>query len=879
MISLIGGKMKAISKTIFITIIVLSGTIIAQNNQHVKHGETFPVGIFSTEIGSDPYYQKIDFLADGLNSEYRGFNYFQSYERSTDATVWTDMLQGLDNDQRLLIGGTMYDMFVDTTHGEIDKSGDYDDVFINGTVNTSLLNSFLNDLLSHPSKSKIGGFYLADEPFLGRKPGGDRREFVYDLQAYNELVNAIRNHSLYDDAGYPPIFVALGGYNGDRVAPGSHPYHTQQSSINWAGQEMPQGSLGIETADSVTWQNNTFTTWYADAIMIDAYKNDLTVWDDLIKWAKRDAIEHTNRNIQIHPILPAIYTWQSPLYDANYPNHKEMHRQVRYLMELGIDGLWFFSVRAFDAGDSALGTGWNAGSGHWQDGDWTEGNWSEAVANQVSADDELILATTNCIYMIDWIGMETKGARIYGSSDIKTMATGHTTNSRTVDLNADVFWGRNNVVYANDMHNDSNDYLVSRYNVNVTAMAAGDIGSMRNGTFTGGDENYDGYDEMFIGYDDGEVIVNYNKQYDQYEGMTDINESLYDQPYTDNCSGAKRNSKVTSLATGRVIGHKQEIGGEWGPINVNRNFDLLIGHEDGVVNIYNGYDYVGYMFGRSGIPVNDIVVANVIDSTNDQILMAYNDGRIYIDDDGLYGNTVMLHDEHVQINCMDAGYMDYKWRKNVVFGTNNGKVIKFNVGYSNNVENDTTILNRPGTSVIKIHCCDINGDGVDEIISAFSDGEVYKNTTHLLSTSNDIVSLASGDFTTDLTGGVSPAYHYSFDDIEGRSGVVEVSLANALPKAVTLEEEGLPTEYSLGQNYPNPFNPNTIIKYDLPKESYVIINIYNVLGERVRTLVDEIKSAGRYSVKFDASSLSSGVYIYSMQAGSYRASNKMLLIK
>ncbi|MCZ2442358.1 MAG: T9SS type A sorting domain-containing protein, partial [Flavobacteriales bacterium] len=93
------------------------------------------------------------------------------------------------------------------------------------------------------------------------------------------------------------------------------------------------------------------------------------------------------------------------------------------------------------------------------------------------------------------------------------------------------------------------------------------------------------------------------------------------------------------------------------------------------------------------------------------------------------------------------------------------------------------------------------------------------------------------------------------------------------------KEQIIPKEYSLHQNYPNPFNPITTIKYDLPTDGLVQLEIFDILGKRVTTLVNEYKSAGSYEHQFDASNLASGVYIYKLQAGDFIASRKMLLIR
>ncbi len=90
---------------------------------------------------------------------------------------------------------------------------------------------------------------------------------------------------------------------------------------------------------------------------------------------------------------------------------------------------------------------------------------------------------------------------------------------------------------------------------------------------------------------------------------------------------------------------------------------------------------------------------------------------------------------------------------------------------------------------------------------------------------------------------------------------------------------GTPTEFSLGQNYPNPFNPSTTINYSIPEFSFVTLKVYDVLGSEVATLVNEDKSVGSYEVEFDANELTSGIYFYKIQAGSFVETKKMVLMK
>ncbi len=93
------------------------------------------------------------------------------------------------------------------------------------------------------------------------------------------------------------------------------------------------------------------------------------------------------------------------------------------------------------------------------------------------------------------------------------------------------------------------------------------------------------------------------------------------------------------------------------------------------------------------------------------------------------------------------------------------------------------------------------------------------------------------------------------------------------------EVNEVPLTYALYQNYPNPFNPTTTIKYSIPNTEHVTLKVYNILGQEVMTLVNDTQRPGVYEVKFDASGLASGVYFYRLNAGSFTAVKKMLLVK
>ncbi|MFZ2864087.1 MAG: T9SS type A sorting domain-containing protein, partial [Ignavibacteriaceae bacterium] len=98
-----------------------------------------------------------------------------------------------------------------------------------------------------------------------------------------------------------------------------------------------------------------------------------------------------------------------------------------------------------------------------------------------------------------------------------------------------------------------------------------------------------------------------------------------------------------------------------------------------------------------------------------------------------------------------------------------------------------------------------------------------------------------------------------------------------------------PSGFTLGQNYPNPFNPSTTINYSIPSSSFVTIIVYDILGKKVATLVNEEKPMGSYEIEFSADggssfggevyNLTSGIYFYRLQAGSFVETKKMIYLK
>jgi len=153
----------------------------------------------------------------------------------------------------------------------------------------------------------------------------------------------------------------------------------------------------------------------------------------------------------------------------------------------------------------------------------------------------------------------------------------------------------------------------------------------------------------------------------------------------------------------------------------------------------------------------------------------------------------------------------------------------------------------------------------------------------------DIGKLAIGHFNSESnrTGRTDRMFRGLIDQIAIYDSVLtsdEVQIAQFQEPLTGIKDEEasaltIPKEYTLKQNYPNPFNPSTRIEFSLPVESHVSLEVFDILGRRVATLIDGNKIAGNYSVEFNASNLSTGVYIYRLNASGKTITKKMLLLK
>jgi PKD repeat protein len=164
----------------------------------------------------------------------------------------------------------------------------------------------------------------------------------------------------------------------------------------------------------------------------------------------------------------------------------------------------------------------------------------------------------------------------------------------------------------------------------------------------------------------------------------------------------------------------------------------------------------------------------------------------------------------------------------------------------------------------------------DKDINNFS---IYRDTEDAFDENSLPIALTTENYFIDNEAETDITYYYTVtasDYAGNQSGFAEP--VSVIISAINVKP-GIPTRYFIDQNYPNPFNPKTIIKYELPMTSGVKISIYNILGQKVETLVDDTKNAGYHQIEWDAADQATGIYYYEMRAGEFRITKKMSYIK
>jgi hypothetical protein len=282
---------------------------------------------------------------------------------------------------------------------------------------------------------------------------------------------------------------------------------------------------------------------------------------------------------------------------------------------------------------------------------------------------------------------------------------------------------------------------------------------------------------------------------------------------------------------------------------------IFAGTDAGVYRSTNN----GVSWGKvsTGLPANSSVNAFAINGTN--IFAGTNVSGVFLStNNGTNWNAVNTSMTDINIYALAIS------GNNLFAGTGGGGV---NISTDNGTNWVAADSGLPANS--SIYSLTVNGTS---IFVGTSGHGVYQSTNNGISWVKANVGLANSSIHALAISGTTL---FAGTDSSG----VWMRPMSELTSVIELQGNELLRRYSLNQNYPNPFNPSTVIEYQLPKDGYVTLKVYDILGREVRALVNGYKTVGKYSVNFDASKLASGVYIYQLKSNNYSSIKKMILAK
>jgi hypothetical protein len=273
------------------------------------------------------------------------------------------------------------------------------------------------------------------------------------------------------------------------------------------------------------------------------------------------------------------------------------------------------------------------------------------------------------------------------------------------------------------------------------------------------------------------------------------------------------------------------------------------------------------------------------------------------DPNGMFGNCLMFSANYHRVRADDTSILDIStdlsleaWIK--LDSTNNGGFIiskwytnthnpkgQYAIGVSSNnkffayLGDDTSQFSINSDSIL----IEFNEWTMVAAVYSNSQAGLYINGNQVAASDVPFDSLTILDYPHDdlFLGDLwTDANHpYSFDGKIDEVRISNIARYQIITTDIEDTKDIFPLTPLLEQNYPNPFNPTTIINYQISELSFVTLKVYDVLGNEIATLVNEEKPIGSYEVKFDASSLPSGVYFYRLQAGSFVETKKMVLLR
>ncbi|RNC83338.1 MAG: T9SS C-terminal target domain-containing protein [Balneola sp.] len=845
----------------------------------------FPVGIFKVTDeavgfipGTQSFNDALSDLKNGTSNSYEGVNLIQAYRyaddnNSTANSLWQNILS-----QAKLEG---LKVLVDVRFEVIAGSN----LIIDGTE----LTKFREDvqwILGHTETEAIGGWYLSDEP---ENKGIAASELN---KLYTELKAVVPN-GINED-----VFISQGAAfaNQATIKP-NNDYGEYSNSWDVLIVNYYNYSANFEDDDIEVYSN----VWYPET---NPFNSNIISHGSLRAWSYisqklRDDLQGfpgnlSNKKVFANLVLGEEIPVQSSVisgsnryntYNADFlASHEITHAAIKKVYELGFDGIFFYDYISSYPYPSGSPEYREDAKGHWL----VNENYAEAVETEIHDRDWLVTALSNSSGSDNRTYLSNRGSSFLNTASGPCYnVTGqcptsgyHKPTGGTVvtHLSTGDLWGE-----------ESSDYTyVINTNQDRKSIADGD-------------------DELVWATEDRDFWISEDDHVNSY-----FDNQLNSFQNLNSDQNANSNEEITALATGDFDGDGDfevvtaiykiyYIGST--PYHTS---SIYVSNEG--QNFKQGspiYSYAGNLYTGNVPKITALVAGDFDGSGRDKLVTAtwnsgFSDLYIYLSDIAK-GESPVLSSNALTINTNSSTYV-YALAKGDFDGdfkddlatvarhkASNWNVLsiskpKVGGGTGNPLHSDNHVWDSSIEQLTAITAGDFYGERRDYLITGFWNSSTNRSNIYQSRPSFDSDGYGEGDPTITSNSETTHIYangtywHPTAMTVASfrESGTGLSSKVNPGNPDLTVE---VPTEVTLSQNYPNPFNPVTTINYTIKDRSEVSIDVYNLLGRKVASLVNGVKEPGTYSVNFDASNLSSGIYIYELRSGTTVLKEKMTLIK
>lgn len=573
-----------------------------------------------------------------------------------------------------------------------------------------------------------------------------------------------------------------------------------------------------------------YATYNCDILMLDHYQypnifsESIQSLTSFVIKARSDLDAAGREHVPIHVVLVGgeEVAPENTLNSSEIASHGITHSVIRKMLDIGVEGIWFYAWRVAGIFDDDVVYRWVQSE-----------DYAEAIETE--------------------------------PYDVDYLVTGFSTPSKT-----------DNAIYLSDIGQGQSPGSGSVYNstyYHAAFLNSGDLmGEEGNDTdhFISQNlkSNGDGDDELFTVFSNasGNDVVTY---IDSDGTNPDSNPvaNLGSYKITASTIGDFDGDGDDEIVVGLKIGHNLAIGIS----------------NDGV-----SFDNILYQYTSLTDFISNLTSGDFNADGRDELIMVtqnalYTETKIYRSDIGLgqaAQHSLIYSSDYYHVTTLTAGNFKNESRDYLVTGfssssLNDNRVYISNIGAGQSPGAGVSFFSGTYHSTAST-AGDFDRSGYEDLVIAFTNSSKtnsFISRIDYLDTNNDDPFLSSNRIYT------STYYHIPSITAGSFRESLPSGTSKVAARSITETDESLPGELYLAQNYPNPFNPTTQITYQVPKQSLVSLEVYNMLGQKVATLVNQDQAPGEYTVNFNGRNLASGVYLYILKSGNTQIQKKMLLIK